>query len=161
MCFCLTSQQTKGKKGFNFSGWHNFTTEGNKFSPSMTGISGNCVSFAPSHHVKVDSGVSIKMSTIIKRLENISFLLPHFEVTSSFCIRTHLWYWNLPKAWVSFHPSLQSLHPLYSISGATEQLLFWNTILSYKYALLKNLCALSKHDAIFELWLLVESNFQT
>lgn len=49
----------------------------------MIDVFGNCVSFVSNHHVKIDLAVSIQISTIIKRLENI-FLLHHFEVISSF-----------------------------------------------------------------------------
>lgn len=130
VCFCLIYQQTKGKKAFHFSGWYNFMSEGNKFSPSKTGISGNCVSFVSNHHGKIDLGVSIQISTIIKRLKPMSFLLHYFQVMSSFCIRTPLWSWNphylitknFPKARAGF------LHHLSSISGVTKQLLFWNAV---------------------------------
>lgn len=56
----------------------------------MIDILGNCVSFVSSHHVKIDLGVSIQISAVIKRLENISFLLHHFGIISSFCIRISL-----------------------------------------------------------------------
>lgn len=65
-------------------------TKGNKFSSSMTDVPENCLSFVSNHHVKIALGVPIQISTVIRSLENISFLLQHFEVTSSFCMRNSL-----------------------------------------------------------------------
>lgn len=65
-------------------------TEGKELPLGMTDISGNCVSFVSNHHVKTDLGVTVEISTMIKTPENISSLLHHFELISSFCISSLL-----------------------------------------------------------------------
>lgn len=120
-------------------------TEGNKPPLSLTDTAESCISFVGNHHTKIDLGVPIQISPVIKRPENISFLLHRLEVIPSFCIRNSFSFWSTQ----CLSPKKQRfLHLLYSSPGMTKQRLSRNAVLPCRYSLLKNkACAL--HTAQF------------
>lgn len=107
---------TPKEKRLNFSGWYSFMTERNKFASGMIGTAGKWVSFVSNHHVKTDLGVSIQISTIIKRLGNPSFPLHHLKSCLHFALGLS-WSWN-SQYWIRFLPKARAcfLYHLYSIS---------------------------------------------
>lgn len=128
------------EQGLNCCAWYSFMTEGNKPPLSLTDTAESCISFVGNHHTKIDLGVPIQISPVIKRPENISFLLHRLEVIPSFCIRNSFSFWSTQR----LSPKKQRfLHLLYSSPGMTKQRLSWNAVLPCRYSLLKNkACAL-------------------
>lgn len=103
---------TPKEKGLPFSGWYGFMTEGHKCASGMIGISGNWVSFVSNHHIKIDLGVSVQISTIIKRVENTSCPRHHLKPSFHFALGLS-WSWN-PQHQIRFLPKAKAwfLHHL-------------------------------------------------